>query len=113
MNLLHLKYAIEVARTQSISKAAENLYMNQPNLSRAIKQLEESTGFAIFKRTSKGMITTPQGDDFISKAKKLLEQIDSFESQFGKDSTPKQCFSVSVPRVSYIAYAFGQFAKEA
>lgn len=112
MNLLHLKYAVEVAKTQSISKAAENLYMNQPNLSRAIKELEESTGFAIFKRTSKGMILTEQGEEYIVRAKKLLEQIDSFEAQFSADSTPNQRFSVSVPRVSYIAYAFQQFAKQ-
>ena len=44
MNLLHLKYAVEIAKTKSISKAAENLYTAQPNLSRAIKELEESLG---------------------------------------------------------------------
>ena len=48
MNILHLKYAVEVAKTKSISKAAENLYMGQPNLSRAIKELEESLGITIF-----------------------------------------------------------------
>ena len=54
MNLLHLKYAIEVAKTSSITKAAENLFMGQPNLSRAIRELEENLGFDIFRRTSKG-----------------------------------------------------------
>ena len=44
MNILHLKYAVEISRTKSISKAAENLYMGQPNLSRAIKELEEKNG---------------------------------------------------------------------
>ena len=53
MNLLHLRYALEVEKTRSISKAAENLLMSQPNLSRAIKELEESLGITIFKRTSK------------------------------------------------------------
>ena len=53
MNLLHLKYAIEVAKTSSITKAAENLFMGQPNLSRAIRELEENLGFDIFRRTSK------------------------------------------------------------
>ncbi|HOA80402.1 MAG TPA: LysR family transcriptional regulator, partial [Defluviitaleaceae bacterium] len=55
MNLLHLRYALEVEKTRSISKAAENLLMSQPNLSRAIKELEESLGITIFKRTSKGI----------------------------------------------------------
>ena len=51
MNLLHLKYAVEVAKTSSITKAAENLYMGQPNLSRGIKELEESLGVVLCKRT--------------------------------------------------------------
>ena len=58
MNILHLRYAVEVASTGSINKAAENLYMNQPNLSRAIKELEENLGIAIFERTTRGMIVT-------------------------------------------------------
>ena len=62
MNLLHLKYAVEVAKTRSINKAAENLYMNQPNLSRAIKELEESLGVMLFKRTSRGIQITPEGE---------------------------------------------------
>ena len=59
MNILHLKYAVEVAKTKSISKAAENLYMGQPNLSRAIKELEESLGIVIFERNTKGITVTP------------------------------------------------------
>ena len=53
MNLLHMKYAVEIAKTKSISKAAENLYTAQPNLSRAIKELEESLEITIFNRTTK------------------------------------------------------------
>lgn len=110
MNLLHLRYAVEVEKTHSISKAAENLYMNQPNLSRAIKELEETTGFPIFKRTSKGMLLTNQGEEFIDRAKKLLEQIDSFQAHYNGNAASKQTFSISAPRVSYIAHAFTQFA---
>ena len=51
MNILHLKYAVEIANTKSISRAAENLYMGQPNLSRAIKELEETLNITIFNRT--------------------------------------------------------------
>ena len=53
MNLQHLKYAVEVEKTGSITQAAENLYMGQPNLSKAIKELEGTLGVAIFKRTSR------------------------------------------------------------
>ena len=55
MNLLHLKYAVEVAATNSMTKAAENLYTSQPNLSRAIKGLEDNLGIVIFRRTPKGI----------------------------------------------------------
>lgn len=49
MNITHLRYAIEVEKTGSISQAADNLYMGQPNLSKAIKELEESVGITILK----------------------------------------------------------------
>ena len=52
MNILHLKYAVEVEKTSSLNKAAENLFVSQPNLSRAVKELEESLGITIFRRTS-------------------------------------------------------------
>ena len=62
MNLIHLKYVVEVAKTKSISKAAENLFMGQPNLSRSIKELEQDLGITIFRRNSKGIELTSDGD---------------------------------------------------
>ncbi|MDR0841270.1 MAG: LysR family transcriptional regulator [Christensenellaceae bacterium] len=111
MNLLHLKYAVEVAKAQSISKAAENLYMNQPNLSRAIKELERDLGISIFKRSSKGILVTPQGDAFLHYAINILRQVDEVEALYIGDKTEKQSFSISVPRASYISAAFVEFAK--
>ena len=58
MNTLHFKYAVEVEQTRSITQAAENLYMAQPNLSKAIKELEDSLGIIIFERNSKGVTPT-------------------------------------------------------
>lgn len=58
MNTLHLKYIVEIERTGSITLAAKNLYMNQPNLSKAVKEFEEYIGAEIFKRTTKGIIPT-------------------------------------------------------
>ena len=76
MNLLHFKYAVEIAKTKSISKAAENLYMGQPNLSRAIKELEENIGITIFKRTSKGITVTAEGEEFLEYANRILAQVE-------------------------------------
>ena len=68
MNLVHLKYAVEVAETGSINKASEKLYVSQPNLSRAIKELEASLGVTRFDRSAKGMVLTPDGElIFITK----------------------------------------------
>ncbi len=110
MNFLHLKYAIMVAETGSISKAAEKLYVVQPNVSRAIKELESDLNITIFERNSKGMIVTPEGEQLIHYAKRILRQIDDMEKIF-KYQKKKNVFSISVPRASYISDAFVEFSK--
>lgn len=111
MNILHMKYAVEVANAGSLSKAAEKLLIAQPNISRSIKELEAHLGIAIFDRTAKGMILTPQGEEFIGYAKGILKQIDDVEKIYTSNHPKKQHFSISVPRASYIAEAFIQFSK--
>lgn len=111
MNILHLKYAVEVAKTRSISKAAENLYMGQPNLSRAIKELEESLGITIFRRTTKGISITPDGEEFLQYARHIVQKVDEVEQIYHNGRQKKQSFSVSVPRASYLSYAMGDFSK--
>jgi len=105
MNLIHLKYAVEVEKTKSISEAARNLFMGQPNLSRAIKELEESLGIQIFKRTSKGVFPTEQGKEFLSYARNILAQVEEMEALYQSNQEDKQVFSISVPRASYISQA--------
>lgn len=111
MNVLHLKYAVEVAKTKSISKAAENLYMGQPNLSRAVKELEESLGIVIFERTTKGISVTPDGEEFLQYARRIIREVDEIEELYRNARTKKQRFSACVPRASYISYAFTEFSK--
>ncbi|MBR5318333.1 MAG: LysR family transcriptional regulator [Peptococcaceae bacterium] len=110
MNLLSLKYAVTVARCGSISGAAEQLAMNQPNLSKAIKELESSLNMTIFQRTSTGVIPTPQGVEFLDSARHILQQIEELEDRYKSEDKRKVAFSVSVPRASYITYAFADFA---
>lgn len=111
MNIMHLKYAVEVSKTHSISKAAENLYMGQPNLSRAIKELEESLGITIFKRTTKGITTTPDGEEFLQRARRIVAQVEEMESLYNSGRAKKQCFSACVPRASYFSNAMCEFSK--
>ena len=105
MNTLHLKYAVEVERTQSITQAADNLYMAQPNLSKAIKELEDTLGITIFERTSKGVVPTPKGAEFLAHAKAILIQIEKMELLHTPDNSDRQSFNISIPRGSYIASA--------
>ncbi len=112
MNISHLKYALEVERTGSISRAAEALYMSQPHLSKAIRELEESMGITIFSRTPRGVAPTKQGKDFLSYAQNIITQIDEMESMYKKAPENKQKFDICVPRASYIADAFISFLND-
>lgn len=111
MNILHMKYAVAVADAGSINKASEVLLIAQPNLSRSIKELEYDLGITIFDRTAKGMLLTPEGEEFIGYARKILNQIDEVEAIYRDGAPNKQKFSISVPRASYISYAFANFAQ--
>ena len=111
MNILHMKYAVEVARAGSLNKAAERLYVALPNVSRSIKELEGDLGITIFERSAKGVTLTPEGEEFIGYAKGILRQIEQVERLYKGGASGKQKFSISVPRACYISDAFAQFSK--
>ncbi|MBQ6937237.1 MAG: LysR family transcriptional regulator, partial [Clostridia bacterium] len=111
MNILHMKYAVEVAKVGSLNKASESLLIAVPNISRSIKELEFDLGITIFDRTTKGMCLTTEGEEFMNFAKGILAQIESVEKYY-KDGAPnRQRFSISVPRACYISEAFAEFSK--
>ena len=95
MNLLHMKYALVVAEKHSINKAAQQLIVGAPALSRAVKELENSLGVILFERSVKGMTLTPDGELFVMYAKKALKQINDIENIFRNGPTGKQHFSIS------------------
>ena len=111
MNITHMKYAYEVAKVDSLSKAAEKLFVAVPNLSRSIKELEADLGITIFDRSGKGMRLTPAGEEFVQYARRILRQIGEMEQLYKGTLQKKQQFSISVPRASYIAEAFAEFSK--
>ncbi|NLI53930.1 MAG: LysR family transcriptional regulator [Clostridiales bacterium] len=104
-NLLQLKYAVEVEKTGSISKAAENLYMNQPNLSKSIRELEDDIGIAIFDRTAKGVVPTEKGREFLGYARGILSQIAEMEALYKPADDQKTRFDLCAPRASYVSHA--------
>ena len=111
MNILHMKYAVEVARLGSLNKAAETLMIAQPNISRSIKELEADLGITIFQRSAKGMVLTPDGEEFMDYARDILHRIDKIEQSYRDGSHKKRKFSISVPRACYISAAMAEFSK--
>lgn len=111
MNIQHMKYAVEVAKLGSLNKAAETLLIAQPNISRSIKELEADLGITIFQRSAKGMILTPEGEEFIEYARDILHRIDKIEQSYRDGSHKKRKFSISVPRACYISSALVEFSK--
>lgn len=111
LNTVLLQYALEVEKTGSITQAANNLYMEQPNLSKAIKSLEEMMGAPIFKRSPKGVVPTLKGKVFLEHAKSVLEQIEKMESIYKKSAFQGIEFRLSIPRATYINEAYSRFVK--
>ncbi|MDR0409074.1 MAG: LysR family transcriptional regulator [Spirochaetaceae bacterium] len=111
MTISNLKQIKEIARTHSITQAANNLGIAQPHLSKTVKELEITLGFAIFNRSVKGVFPTDKGAVFLSYVDKILEQLENIDrlSQTEIDHRP---FSVSIPRGSYIAEGFIKFVTE-
>ena len=106
-----MKYAITIAETKSLNKAAEKLYIGQPALSRSIKELEADLGTSLFERSVKGMTLTPDGEKFVLYAKVILNKVDEIEEMFKTETDNKIRFSICVPRVSYICDAFVNFTR--
>ena len=88
MKLEQLVHVVEVANTQSISKAASNLLLSQPGLSASIKQLEYELGTELFVRSKKGVELTNVGSSFAMYAKRVLEQVQAMEDLCKEQSSP-------------------------
>lgn len=107
MNIQHLLYLVEISRCGSINKAAQKLYVSQPNVSKAVKKLEKNLGFEIFERSSKGIQFTNKGTELLCYAKQLLEHVETIEEHFtseNKESTLR--FSISTQHYAFTVGAF-------
>ena len=112
MNTQFFKYALEVERTRSITQAAENLLIAQPNLSKALREAEDALGYSIFERTSRGVVPTEKGTRFLAYAREIVKQLRHMEEIAGSGVDGAQRLSVSMPRGSYISKALVRFAGE-
>lgn len=110
MNITALRYAIAITQMGSFNKAAQYLYVSQPTLSRAIKELEDQIGIELFLRTNQGVRLTYDGQQFIDKARHLLEEIDQLEGEyFNRDKNKHYSLLVATRRCTAVIHAFTTF----
>ena len=112
MTLKQLKYAVTVAKTGNITEAAKQLFIAQPSLTSAIKDLEKEYNITIFYRSNKGIEITPEGDEFLGYARQLLEQANLIEERYTGANHGKQRFCVSTQHYSFVVEAFVELLKK-
>ncbi len=109
MTLQQLKYVLAICQTGSISKAAQSLYIAQPNLSAAIKKLESEVQTIIFTRTSHGMVLTEAGKQFVRHATQVIESYEAMEALYVSKRSPVAMLAVYTARSSEICYQMTRY----
>lgn len=112
MTLAQLRYAITVAGASSMNEAAGKLFISQPSLSAAIKELEAEVGVELFKRTNRGISVTPEGEEFIGYARQVVEQYNLIESKYILKENTKKKFGVSMQHYTFAVKAFVEMVKQ-
>lgn len=111
MTLQQLRYVIVISETGTLSRAAEVLYISQPSLSGAVQDLERELGFALFRRSSRGMMPTPDGVEFISYARQVCQQYEALLEKYGKAGARKKKFGISTQHYSFAVKSFVEMVK--
>lgn len=112
MTLTQLKYAVTVAGEQSMNSAAKKLFVSQPSLSNAIRELESEIGIEIFRRTNRGIVVTPEGEEFIGYARQVTEQCELMETKYVTKEKIKRKFGVSMQHYTFAVNAFVEMVKQ-
>ena len=112
MTLQQLRYVIQAADSRSMNEAAKALYISQPSLSGAIKELEKEIGIELFKRSSHGTVLTPEGEEFLGYARQVTDQYQLLENRYVYRTKGKKKFSVSMQHYSFAVKAFVELVKQ-
>lgn len=112
MTLTQLKYAITVAEAKSMNEAAKKLFISQPSLSSAIRELEEEIGIEVFRRTNKGAYVTSEGEEFIGYARQVVEQYKLIEAKYIDKENVKKKFGVSTQHYTFAVNAFVEMVRQ-
>lgn len=112
MTLQQLHYVITIAETGALSRASEILYVSQPSLTSAVKELEKELGITIFHRGGKGVTPTSDGEDFLLYARQVYKEYETLLEKYGKGGTTKKKFSVSTQHYSFAVRAFVEMVRK-
>ncbi len=111
MTLQQLRYAIMIADYGSMNEAAKQLFVSQPNLSKTIKELEDEIGLDIFLRSNRGIVITPEGEEFLGYARQVTEQYQLLTDKYIEKKSKKK-FSVSSQHYTFAVKAFVELVKK-
>lgn len=111
MTLQQLKYALSIADCGSMNEAAKQLFISQPSLSETMKELETEIGLDIFLRSNRGIVITPEGEEFLGYARQVTEQFGLLQSKY-IDKKVKEKFSVSTQHYTFAVKAFVETVKQ-
>ena len=112
MTLQQVLYALTIQECGSMNKAAEKLYIVQPTLTSAIQELENEVGITIFMRTNKGVIVTPEGEEFLNDIRGFYRQYDTVMQKYSGQGNYKRKFGVSTQHYTFAVRAFVDMAKQ-
>ena len=112
ISIKQMKYAVEIAHCGSINQASQNLYVTQSSLSKAMKELENVLGYAVFQRGPGGTTVTKEGQDFLQTAEEIVFKLELLERQTLLRNEQRASINISIPRATYITYAFTEFFKK-
>ncbi|HEK9073024.1 TPA: LysR family transcriptional regulator [Streptococcus equi subsp. zooepidemicus] len=113
MRIQQLQYIIKIVECGSMNEAAKQLFITQPSLSNAVKELEQEMGITIFIRNSKGITLTKDGVEFLSYARQIIEQTALLEDRYKNHNTSRELFSVSSQHYAFVVNAFVSLLKRA
>ena len=112
MTLIQLKYILTIAETKSLNKAAEQLYVSQPSLTNALKELEKEIGITIFFRSGRGVTLTNDGVEFLTYARELYHEYEQLLHRYTEGGSYKKKFAVSTQHYSFAVNAFVDLIKQ-
>ena len=105
MTLQQLRYVVTIADCGSMNEAAKQLFLSQPSLSETVKELENEIGIDIFLRSNRGIVITPEGEEFLGYARQVIEQYELLNSKYIQKNK-KEKFGVSAQHYSFAVKAF-------